>query len=196
MVLIGLEQGRRALPREGTQSYIAWTPLSLASSAIFAPWLESTAVSLQNELCLAIPPKLDFAVKWCFRPSAKCSGNSLPKFKRSMPGRWLAMALISFSVKQTAVLEWACHLWGWCWHNWCCLASLATELIACYPGAQPPVLDLCYMSSLIVRSPTLLPLETAGLLAFITSKFVWACVFWPVAVSLWHEPWLPKARMS
>lgn len=143
MVLIGLEQGRRVLPREGTQSYIAWTPLSLTSSAISTSWLESIAVSLQSELRSAIPPKLDFGVKWCFRPSAKCSGNSLPK--HSLPGRWLAVALIAFSVKQFAVLGWACHLW--CWDNWCSLASLATVLIACYPGAQPPALDLCYISS-------------------------------------------------
>lgn len=143
MVLIGLEQGRRALPREGTQSYIAWTPLSLTSSAVPTSWLENIAVSLQSELCPAIPPKLDFGVKWCFRLSAKCSGNSLPK--RSLPGRWLAVALIAFSVKLPAVLGWACHLW--CWGNWCSLASLATELIACYPGAQSPALDLCYISS-------------------------------------------------
>lgn len=175
MALIGLEQGRRALPREGTQSYIAWTPLSLTSSAIPTSWLESTAVSLQSGLCSAILPKLDFGVKWCFRLSAKCSGNSLPK--HCLPGRWLAVVLIAFSVKKPAVLGWACRLWGWCWGNWCSLASLATELIACYVGAQPPALGLCY-----IRSPTLLPLGTAGQsVAFIISKFVWVRVFWPMS---------------
>lgn len=50
--------------------------------------LESTAVSLQSKLCSATPPKLDSAAKWCFRLSAKCSGNSHPK-AICLGGSWL-----------------------------------------------------------------------------------------------------------
>lgn len=64
-------------------------------------------VSLQSELYSATLLKLDFTAKWCFRLSAKCSGNSLPNGRLS--GMWLALALIAFSVKQPAVLCWACN---------------------------------------------------------------------------------------
>lgn len=37
--------------------------------------LETTVVSPQTELCSASPPKLDSAAKWCFRQSAKYSGD-------------------------------------------------------------------------------------------------------------------------
>ena len=53
---------------------------------------------------------------------------------------------------------------GWFSQDWKepCRLLGETNHQQCYPA----------VSSLSVRSPTLLPLETAGLLAFITSKFV------------------------
>lgn len=83
--------------RQGGRERALWPPALLLCLCAAPPCWGTTAASPQTGLCSASPPKPDSAAKWCFRQSAKCSGEGggrCPSCPWSLPLRavWAAAA--------------------------------------------------------------------------------------------------------